>query len=109
MPYGARITGSSKRHRHKRKQHGAADRAGDGGGGVPETKSDEKTDAGWEPATTTRGAVPQLARDADIAPPASSAPANNAALPVAGAQVSGGVRAGERPGRQVTFAGGPGT
>ena len=99
----------SMRNRYKRERHGAADQAGDGGGGDPETKSgDDKTDAGREPAPTTRGAVPQFARDASSAPPASSAPASDASH-ATGVQAGSAVGAGERPGKQVTFAGGPGT
>ena len=78
----------------------------DEGGGVSETESDDKTDAGWEPASTTRGAVPQFARDATFAPPASSAPASAVTITVMG--TGNGVRADARSGQQVTFAGGPG-
>ena len=88
---------ANKRNRRRRK---AADARANGG--VSETKSADKTDAGREPASTTRGAVPQLARDATIVPPASSAPAS--ALTGTGS----GVRPGARPGQQATFAGGPG-
>jgi hypothetical protein len=76
----------------------------DGASGALETKSDDKTDAGREPASKTRGAVPQLARDAAFVPSTSSAPAS--AVLVTG--TGSGVRADARSGQQVTFTGGPG-
>ena len=69
-----------------------------------ETKIDDKMDAGREPASKTRGAVPQLARDATSVPSASSAPASAVTTTGNGS----GAGTGARPGQQVTFAGGPG-
>ena len=69
-----------------------------------ETKIDDKMDAGREPASKTRGAVPQLARDATYVPSASSAPASA----VSATGTGSGAGTGARPGQQVTFAGGPG-
>ena len=76
---------------------------------IPNKSGDDKTDAGREPAPTTRGAVSQFARDATSAPPASSASASDASHVTGALAVKAGERRSERPGKQVKFAGGPGT
>ena len=64
-----------------------------------QSKADDKTDAGREPASTTRGEVPHFARDSEAASPATASAVTG---------TSGSDRAGARSGKQVTFAGGPG-
>ena len=69
-----------------------------------ESKVNDKKGAEGDSAPMPRGSMPHFARDATFVPSASSAPASA----VSATGTGSGAGTGERPGQQVTFAGGPG-